>query len=194
VDRFFSTLRSRLSLGWQGAVVGKRLRTSGPCFFKLRQAASVRIGNNVTFIADIRSNRVGLTNPVVLETLGDGEIEIGDFSGGSSVVISSRSKVVIGKHVLLGGNVRIFDHDFHALDFEARRSPVNDQRDVKCRPITIGDDVLIGTNVTVLKGVYIGDRVIIGAGSVVTCDVPADEVWAGNPVRFIKKLGTEKFA
>jgi acetyltransferase-like isoleucine patch superfamily enzyme len=89
--------------------------------------------------------------------------------------------------------VRIFDHDFHALDFEARRSPVNDQRGVKCRPITIGDDVLIGTNVTVLKGVHIGCRAIIGAGSVVTCDVPADEVWAGNPVRFIKKLGTEKF-
>lgn len=194
LDRVFSTLRSRLSLGWQGAAVGKRFRTSGPCFFKMRCAGSIRIGNNVTFIADTRSNRVGLTNPVVLETWGDGEIEIGDFSGGSSVVISSRSKVTIGRRVLLGGNARVFDHDFHALDSMLRRNPDEDRCHIKSRPVIIGDDVLIGTNATILKGVTVGDRAIIGAGSVVSRDVPDDEVWAGNPARFIKKLETRKFA
>lgn len=188
LDGMLSTLRSRLSLGWQGAIVGKKFRTSGPCFFKMRCAGSIRIGSNVTFIADTRSNRVGLTNPMVLETWGNGEIEIGDFSGGSSVVISSRSKVTIGKHVLLGGNVRIFDNDFHALDPILRRNPGEDRGHIKSRPVIIGDDVLIGTNAIILKGVHIGDRAIIGAGSVVSCDVPADEVWAGNPAYKIKSL------
>ena len=125
-----STLRSRLSLGWQGAVVGKGFHTSGPCFFKLRRAGSIRVGNYVNFIADTRSNRVGLANPVVLETWGDGEIDVGDFSGGSSVVISSRSKVFIGKHVLIGGNVCIFENDFHSLNPVIRRSPAQDREDI----------------------------------------------------------------
>lgn len=185
LDRVLSTLRSRTSLSWQGAVVGEGFYTSGPCFFKLRREGSIRIGNNVTFIADTRSNRVGLTNPVILETWGNGEIEIGDSSGGSSVVISSRSKVSIGKHVLLGGNVRIYDHDFHSLDSDVRQTSA-DQDQVRTKPVCIGDDVLIGVNSIILKGVHIGGRAIIGAGSVVTCDVPADEIWAGNPAKRLK--------
>jgi acetyltransferase-like isoleucine patch superfamily enzyme len=139
----------------------------------------------VTLLAGHRSNRVGLTNPVLLETLGDGEIEIGDFSGGSAVVISSRAKVMIGKNVKLGGNVRIFDHDFHSLEFSVRKTS-NDWKNIKARPIRIGDDVFIGTNAIILKGVTIGDRAIIGAGSVVMKDIPADEIWGGNPARRIK--------
>ncbi len=192
LNRLFSTMRSRISLGWQGAVVGRSFRTSGSCFFKLRQAGSIRIGDHVTFIADTRSNRVGLTNPVVLETWGDGEIEIGDFSGGSSVVISSRSKVVVGQHVLLGGNVRIFDHDFHSVNAEMRRSPALDRADIQSRPVMVGNDVLIGTNAMVLKGVTIGDQAIIGAGSVVTHDVPSGEIWAGNPARKLKGCRDEE--
>lgn len=182
----FSTLRSKMSLYWQGASVGKAFRTVGPCYFKMRDAGSILIGDHVTFIASTRSNRVGLSNPVVLETWGDGTIEIGNFSGGSSVVISARSSVTIGKHVLIGGNVRIVDNDFHSLDFEKRRNPAMDRTDIKSGPIRIGDDVLIGTNSMILKRVTIGDRAIIGAGSVVTCDIPADEVWAGNPAMKVK--------
>jgi acetyltransferase-like isoleucine patch superfamily enzyme len=55
-------------------------------------------------------------------------------------------------------------------------------------PIVIGDDVFIGANSIVLKGVNIGDRSIIGAGSVVSKNIPADEIWAGNPIKFIKRI------
>lgn len=188
LNRTISTLKSRTSLRWQGAVIGTNFSTIGPCFFKMQQAGSIRIGNHVTFISDTRSNRVGLTNPVVIETWGNGEIEIGDFSGGSSVVISARSKVTIGKHVLLGGNVRIFDNDFHSLDSEKRRIPAQDRGDIKSFPVNIEDDVLIGTGTIILKGVTVGRRAVIGAGSVVSCNVPADEVWAGNPARKIRTL------
>jgi acetyltransferase-like isoleucine patch superfamily enzyme len=88
--------------------------------------------------------------------------------------------------VNIGGNVRIFDHDFHALDAEVRRSP-RDAAECATRPIVIGDDVFIGTNSIILKGITIGDRAIIGAGSVVTKNVPADCIAAGNPARIVRK-------
>ena len=92
----------------------------------------------------------------------------------------------MGRNVQIGGNVRIFDHDYHALDPEVRRSG-EDYWNVKTRPVVIGDDVFVGTNSIILKGVIIGDRSIVGAGSVVSCNIPADEIWAGNPARFVKK-------
>ena len=64
-----------------------------------------------------------------------------------------------------------------------------DEPGVKSSPVTIGDDVFIGAHSTILKGVTIGDRAIIGACSVVTKNVPDDEIWAGNPARFIRKMG-----
>jgi len=182
LNRFFSTLRSRLSLAWQGAEVGPGFRTSGPCHFKLRQAGSIRMGRNVTWEAYFRRVRVGLSGPVILETLGDGVIEVGNDSGGSAVVLSARTRIQIGNHVRLGGNVRIFDHDFHSHDPEKRRG-AEDFGNVKTAPVIIGDDVYIGTNALILKGVTLGDRAIIGAGAVVTRDVPAGEIWVGNPAR-----------
>jgi acetyltransferase-like isoleucine patch superfamily enzyme len=186
LDFFCSTLRSRASLGFQGCWVGKDFRSSGRCHFKARRARSIRIGQGVSFLAGHRSNRVGLTNPILLETIGSGQIEIGDFSGGSAVVISSRAKVTIGKHVKLGGNVRIFDHNYHSLNPENRRNGRLDSQDVHTAPVIIGNDVFVGTNAMILKGVTIGDRAIIAAGSVVTKDVPADEVWGGNPAACIR--------
>jgi acetyltransferase-like isoleucine patch superfamily enzyme len=126
---------------------------------------------------------VGLSNPVLLQTFRDGQIEIGENSGGSGVVISSRSHVQIGKCVNLGGNVRIFDHDFHALDFEKRRLPFKGQEPfVQTSPIQIGDDVFVGANAMILKGVNIGPRTIVAGGAVVfRGDYPADAILAGNP-------------
>jgi len=187
LDLLNSTLRSRFSLWVQGDSPASGFKTSGRCYFKARQAGSIRIGRNVTFLAGQRTNRIGLVSPVLLHTIGDGQILIGDFSGGSAVVISSRVKVTIGEHCKLGGNVRIFDHDFHSLNAESRQDPLLDEADVKARSVVIGDDVFVGTNATILKGVTIGDRAIVAAGSVVTKDIPADEVWGGNPARCLRK-------
>lgn len=185
LDMCRSTLCSRFSLMVQGCPVGKGLKTSGPCYFKSKLPGSIRLGQRVSLLAGHRSNRVGLTNPVLLETYGEGRIEIGDFSGGSAVVMSARSEIVLGNHVKLGGNVRIYDHDFHSLDAVIRRTR-EDYKNIKSRPVRIGDDVFIGVNAMILKGVTIGDRAIIAAGSVVTKDVPADEIWGGNPARCLR--------
>ena len=82
----------------------------------------------------------------------------------------------------------IMDHDAHSLNHELRRSRADELGDIASAPIVIGDDVLIGTGCYILKGVHIGPRSIVGAGSVVTHDVPPDEIWAGNPARFIRKI------
>ncbi len=186
---FFSTLRSYSLLWFQGCRPAKGFKTSGKCYFKARKAGSIQLGENVTLLASSRSNRVGLMNSISLETLEGGSIEVGANSGGSAIVISSRAKVSIGRNVKLGGNVRIFDHDFHSLDPEIRR---NSMDDIASEPISIGDDVFVGTNAMVLKGVTIGDRAIIAAGSIVTKDIPADEVWGGNPVRCLRAFSVDQ--
>jgi acetyltransferase-like isoleucine patch superfamily enzyme len=187
IDMFCSTLLSRISLWFQGASYEKGFRTTGKCSFKLRCEGSIVLGERVSLLAGWRSNRAGLTNPVLFETLGEGMIRIGDDSGGSSIVISSRSGVTIGKNVCLGANVRIYDHDFHPLDPGKRRLSRNEQSgNVRSEAVAIGDNVFVGANAIILKGVTIGDRSIVAAGSVVfRGEYPADCMIAGNPASIV---------
>ena len=99
----------------------------------------------------------------------------------------------MGNHVNIGGGCMIMDTDVHQLDYLARRGekPANAEdkiTTVQCAPVTIEDDVWIGANCQILKGVTIGARSVIGAGSVVTKSIPADCVAAGNPCRVIRHL------
>lgn len=187
VDQRLSTLRSRLSLFLQNCPVGSNLITTGRCSFKARRENSIVLGHEVRLLAGWRSNRVGLSNPVLLQTFGNGIIEIGDHSGGSAIVLSSRSKITVGRHVNLGGNVRVFDHDFHSLDPQQRRLPLKEQEThIRSMPVVIGDDVFVGANAVILKGVTLGDRCIVAAGSVVfKGEYPADSLIAGNPASIV---------
>jgi acetyltransferase-like isoleucine patch superfamily enzyme len=181
----WSTFVARVKLRLLGCPVGNRLKIDGKLWIWAQKKGCICLGDNVKINSRFGSNLVGLTNPTVFQCLGNGTITIGNNSGLSSAILSSQSSIAIGEYVKIGGNVRIFDHNYHSLDFEKRRSR-EDKLHVKSRPVVIGDDVFIGTNAMILKGVTIGDRAIIGAGSVVSCDVPADEIWAGNPARFVK--------
>lgn len=108
--------------------------------------------------------------------------ELGDFSGiGIRAQISG--KVTIGKNVMMGPDVCIYarNHAFDRLDI-----PMNRQGFAPERPVAIGDDVWIGARVIVLPGVKVGTGAILGAGAVVTKDVPAYAVVGGNPARILK--------
>ena len=93
----------------------------------------------------------------------------------------------IEENCLIGPNLFITDSDFHGLEVENRNNG-----NYVCLPVHIGKNVFIGENVRILKGVHIGDGAVIGNSSLVTKNVPAHTVYAGNPAKFIKKLLTSE--
>lgn len=94
-------------------------------------------------------------------------------------VILDACPVTIGNHCLLGPGVQLYAST-HPLNAERRR------HQQLGKAVTLGDDVWLGGGVIVCPGVTIGDRAVIGAGSVVTRDIPADVVAAGNPCRVLR--------
>jgi len=177
---------ARWMLGLQGCSAGPGLRADGQVIVRVGCSGAIRIGRG--FMANSRplSNLVGLSRPCILCCYDDGRITIGDHSGMSGAVVSARSHVRIGNHVNIGGDVRIYDHDFHSLDAADRRDPIRDKDNCRSEPVTVGNDVFIGAGAIVLKGVTVGDRTVIGAGAVVTLrDIPPDSLVVGNPARIV---------
>lgn len=108
---------------------------------------------------------------------------IGDhFYSNYNLVVVDDTDVYIGDHVMIAPNVTI-SATGHPLDAEIRRRGT--QFSV---PVVIGDDVWIGANAVILPGVHIGDRAVIGAGSVVTHDIPADTVAVGSPCKVMREI------
>ena len=110
-------------------------------------------------------------------------IHVGDdFYANYGCVILDSAKVTIGDHVFLGPNVQIYTpcHPIYA--------PARNEGYEYAKEVTIGDDVWVGGNVTIVPGAHIGSNVVIGAGSVVTGDIPDGVVAAGNPCRIIRKI------
>jgi len=192
VSTVFHTAVTKMKLKALGCSVGTGFKIDGKLWIWAQKKGCIRLGDNVRINSRFGSNLVGITNPAVFQCLENGTITIGNNSGLSSPILSSRASITIGERTLIGGNVRIFDHDFHSLELLYRHSVKGEH--VKSEPVTIGDDVFIGTNAIILKGVTIGDRAIIGAGSVVSKNIPADEIWAGNPAQFVRKLETKQSA
>jgi acetyltransferase-like isoleucine patch superfamily enzyme len=182
----FHTATTKFKLKLLRCPVGKGFKIDGKLWIWAQKKGCIQLGDHVQINSRFGSNLVGLTNPAVFQCIDGGTITIGNNSGLSSPILSSRSSITIGERTLIGGNVRIFDHDFHSLDLQYRYSAKGEQ--VKTRPVTIGDDVFIGTNALILKGVTIGDRAVIGAGSVVSKNVPAGEIWAGNPANCVRAI------
>ena len=97
-------------------------------------------------------------------------------------VVLDVAPVRIGSRTMFGPNVQIYTAT-HPIDHKERASGLE-----YAKPISIGDDVWVGGSAVICPGVSIGDRSIIGAGSVVTKDIPADVIAAGNPCKVIKSL------
>lgn len=143
------------------------------------------MGKGVVIISDSQYNRSGINHPTVIATEAPGaEIIISDGVGMSGSSIVAVEKIEIGNDTMLGANTNIYETDFHCIDANQRLNQ-KDILDAKHSPIHIGKQCWLASNVTVLKGVKIGDRAVVGAMSLVNKDVPADAVVAGVPAKTI---------
>lgn len=162
------------SIGWSGAILNAS-----------DTSASIQIGEHCRIDGELFVFGHG------------GKIQFGDwcFLGKNSRVWSAE-RITVGSRVLISHGVSIMDSLTHPLDPVARHQQFKDivtrghpkRIDLQESPVVIEDDVWIGAGCTVLKGVSIGARAVVGAGSVVTKSVPPDVIVAGNPARVIRRL------
>ena len=128
----------------------------------------------------------------------DGDLWLGVYKNGGKIAISSGvrasgpltitaiNEVFVGNNCLFGPNVFITDH-FHGIPgLESELNTTPSTRDLYSpAPTLIKNSVLVGTNCTILPKAFIENNAVIGANSVVNCNIPTGEVWAGSPVRRI---------
>lgn len=149
--------------------------------FSLKKNCRIHVGDGSIMEANLSFDKEGAG------------ISIGNntYIGGSNII--SSNSITIGNDVLISWGCTIVDHNSHSIHWSERANDVKDWykglkewKNVDSRPITIGDKAWLGFNVIVLKGVNIGEGAIIGAGSIVTKDIPPFAIAAGNPARIIK--------
>ena len=183
----FSSLRTRLVLFVKnGIYYGNISSYGGMVDLKLKGKISLPRYERISFVNNSHRSTLGISRPCKLYVYENAELIFKGKAGLSNSVIVATKRVEIGKNVMIGGGVIIVDSDFHSLDYTDWFS-LEDNHNMKSSPVSIGDNVFIGMNSLILKGVKIGSGAVVGAGSVVTQDIPSNEVWAGNPAKFIKK-------
>lgn len=149
-------------------------------------AGQIILGKGIKINSSHRSNPVGGASRTSIHVAPGATISIGSNVGISNTLFYAWESITIEDDVMIGGGCQIYDTDFHSIGYEDRvhRGDTN----VKTCPVIIKKGAFIGTNSIILKGVTVGERSVIAAGSVVSKDIPADEIWGGNPCRFIRCL------
>lgn len=172
-------------------IVYHDLKTHGIPYISVARSGSCHIGPGFKMNNGLKSNPIGPSQRSVLFVAPNGHLSIGDNVGISQTAIVCFHKITIGNNVKLGAGTCIYDTDFHSLSPVYRINGKSDVDHTVMKPVKIKDNAFIGAHSTILKGTTIGANSIIGACSVVTKNIPDNEIWAGNPVRFIKKLCAE---
>lgn len=172
-------------------IYGNQVKINGPAKFKIYGNGKIKIGDNFTLISGQMFNPIGKNIKSFIRVDGSGEIIIGNNVGMSCVTIWAKEKIIIEDNVKIGADSIIMDSDVHSLNYIDRRSSKSDVINCIKKEISIGDDVFIGTRTIITKGVRIGNRSIIAAGSVVCRDIPDEQIWGGNPAKYIKSIINE---
>lgn len=181
VYSFVTTIICKLRLSLGGGSYGNNLRARGIMTIRRFQCSSIIIGDRCTFNSSSRFNARGINHHCILETGKPGALlKIGNHCGFSGCSIVADKEVIIGDHVMVGANTCIGDRDDHP-----------DRLGTTPQPVHIGNNVFIGMHCIVMKGVTIGENSIIGAGSIVTKDIPANCIAAGVPCKVIKYIENE---
>lgn len=186
IRRVLSWPVTRLIFALAGVKWGQDWKFYGVPILQKYRGSTLAIGDQLSLRSIPHSNALGPFHPVILSTRRPGaQLVIGRGFGMTGGTLCAEQSITIGNDVWVGGNCTITDTDFHPLDLEMRLSrPL----DGATAPVVIEDGVFIGMQSLILKGVRIGARSVIGAGSVVTRDIPPGVIAAGNPARVIRPL------
>jgi acetyltransferase-like isoleucine patch superfamily enzyme len=151
------------------------LLTNANCIKKNYRSTIIRLDKNATLKVDgvfslyYDCDIIGFENSI---------IELGSGFLNSNVKIRCKNKISIGRNVAISHDVTIMDSDAHEISYEGYQMT---------KPISIGNNVWIGSRALIMKGVAIGDGAIVAAGSIVTKDVPPNSMVAGIPAKIIKE-------
>jgi len=156
-------------------------------YIHLSLNARCTIGENFKMNNGARYSDLGYNGKCRIDLRDSALLTIGNNVGMSDVTISCHERITIGDNIILGAGVQLRDTDSHSLN-PLDRLNGQDWTSKKTSPIVIKNNVFIGACSIVLKGVTIGNNAIIGAASVVTKNIPDNEIWAGNPARFVKQI------
>jgi len=157
----------------------------GMPLFRRAEHSFINIGTDCNFRSLRRwTGQVGLTRPCTIQTLRAGaRLIIGNHCGFSSTAVSAAESIEIGENVLCGANVIVTDTDWHCVNPEHRIDHIPPSA-----PVFIKNNVWLGMNVIILKGVTIGENTVVAAGSIVTKDLPEGVVAAGHPAKIVRHL------
>jgi acetyltransferase-like isoleucine patch superfamily enzyme len=169
-----------------GATFEKGLKVNGFIQVEVTRRGTLTIGEALHLNSGHNYNVIGRQQKCIYWV--EGTLSIGSNVGMSSTAIICNYQISIGNNVTIGGNTVIYDTDFHVLDPQIRSNKALDKQGAKKAAVSIADNVFIGAHSTILKGVTIGENSVVGACSVITRDVPANEIWAGNPAKFIRRI------
>lgn len=187
--RLLGTLRLRCKARFLGVRTGAGVSAHGPVGLMRWPGSSIEIGAGCSFISSWRrATAATVLAPCRLRTFGPGaRIVLGEGCQLTGAALTARSTSIrLGRQVMLAPNCIVVDSDFHAPWPPERRCV--DPGLEHDAPVEIGDHAWLGMGCMVLKGVTIGHGAIIGAGSVVTRDVPPLCVAAGAPARVVRRL------
>lgn len=185
---FFTPL-AKLFLILNGVQFGNGLNVNGLIKVIVTRRGRVTIGRSLSLNSGDNFNVIGRQQKCIFWV--EGVLTINNHVGMSGTAIICNHQITIGSNVKIGGNTVIYDTDFHSLDAEQRSNPEQDRINARWAPVVIADHVFIGAHSTILKGVSIGENSVVGACSVVSKSIPANEIWAGNPAVFIRKVSSK---
>lgn len=188
VHALLSAIITRIRLYINRVEYGKGFISNGTPVINVKKTGRFKIGKNVVINNGRLYNQIGRQQPCYFIVGNNARLFIGDNAGISATAIVCMNEIIIEDNVKIGGNTVIYDTDFHSLDPEDRSAQMEDLSKIKTKPVRICRNAFIGAHSIILKGVTIGENAVIGAGSVVTKDVPPNEIWGGNPARFIKDI------
>ena len=194
--RFFR-IWNRFMFWTKGVEYGKNMKVYNRIYF--RGKGKVVIGDDFIFTSGSSINPICRNIRGSLYTMTkEARIEIGDRVGISSACLWAKDHIKIGNDVNIGGDCLIIDNDAHPIEYLERRSSFIKTEGIdvfysriNSAPIKIDDDVWIGARCQILKGVHIGPRSIIAAGSIVNKDIPADVLAGGVPCKVIRSLNCD---